>query len=326
VNDTAYRIDERPSWCHFCHCGRIFSSARKTAAPIDMDGSGGDVDSNNDARQFVGSTHVLASAARSSTRHLATSHVIESPAIRSAQPQQPGTSVHGEPDTPSRYSISIDRGNKSNNRQLNRMSRSPALRLDHSFAFQPASRPLDVEMTTSQSIQRGRRAAYNLPRSCLLRPDSKQDLFPDSTDLEFAKCQQETGPWTFKRLSKRRFNHVKLVWVYSFFLTAFICVAGVYSLVSILFLEQSSLAAIALDTPLRCDMGMLTRPNDNANAGANSVAGIVDAGASTGASLSNDIWGWKRHKGIVYANSHNDEMQGDRAFVSRSSRKRYLLN
>ncbi|KAI5453983.1 Altered inheritance of mitochondria protein 6 [Naganishia albida] len=54
---------------------------------------------------------------------------------------------------------------------------------------------------------------------------------------------------------------------------------------------------------------------NEANAGANALSGNVQVQASTSESLSNDIWGWKRHKGIVYANSHNDEMQGDRAFT-----------
>ncbi|KAJ9108133.1 hypothetical protein QFC19_002600 [Naganishia cerealis] len=54
---------------------------------------------------------------------------------------------------------------------------------------------------------------------------------------------------------------------------------------------------------------------DPPKSGVKAVSGIVDNQNDTGRSLSNDIWGWKRHKGIVYANSHNDEMHGDKAFT-----------
>jgi hypothetical protein len=142
------------------------------------------------------------------------------------------------------------------------------------------------------------------------------------TDIEASKPQLAAENWLFKRLSRRHTNRVKLVWIYGFVLTVFVLTTGLYPIRKHLALGGgTSLSAIAvastsLDAPLRCNVGMGGESGEDANNGANALSGTVDIQVSTGTSLSSDIWGWKRHKGIVYANSHNDEMHGDRAFVS----------
>ncbi|GHJ84269.1 hypothetical protein NliqN6_0671 [Naganishia liquefaciens] len=73
--------------------------------------------------------------------------------------------------------------------------------------------------------------------------------------------------------------------------------------------------ASSLDVALRCRMDDSAFASTQANSGANANSDVTNVSGGTSESLSNDIWRWKRHKGIVYANSHNDEMQGDRAFT-----------
>lgn len=217
-----------------------------------------------------------------------------------------------------------------------RRSRSPELRSDHSFAFQPAtqaSRPPNFEMTRIQSAQRGRRAEYNLPHLFFLHQDSGlQPLAPLSArlDIEASKSQLVAENWLFKRLSRRHSNRVKLVWIYGFVLTVFVLAAGLYPIGRRLALGGGTsypavaAASTSLDALLRCNVGMGGESDEHANSGANALSGAVDLQGSTGASLSSDIWGWKRHKGIVYANSHNDELHGDRAFVSLTTSQSVL--
>lgn len=303
--------------------------SRKTAVEVmasQTTGRGGNVNPDHEARQ-VGSAHVLGAVASLGPRNCVTSDPSTSPAVEFSELHQRRTSTTGHLNDPSRISVE---GQSGQNQDIisTGLSRTAALRLDHSFAFQAAtqtSSPPDFEMTRIVSAQQKRRAAYNLPRTSQSRQGSVSDPTSTPANLEASNHQQETEFWCFRRRSKRRFNHVKLVWVYSLFVTAFICTAGVYSLGRILFLGQTNLKAIALDTPLRCDIGMRVNSLNEANAGANALSGNVKAQASTSESLSNDIWGWKRHKGIVYANSHNDEMQGDRAFVSSWSWQRHLV-
>jgi hypothetical protein len=237
-----------------------------------------------------------------------------------------------------------------NARQANRESSgSPSLSPDRTFAFQSPTRASrqpshcpGIEMS-SVPFGRGLQAIRKSSRPPLPHKNSRVRLLgASSARIDIDRHPQYSSPpeddWPSKRASRGVRNRVKLVWVYSFVLTVFVLTAGLYPLgrqfdriqgssrlISGLGLstENSAIDAAgviggtsALDAVLRCRMDTTSSLVSRANAGANALSGAVNAQEGTDASLSNDIWGWKRHKGIVYANSHNDEMHGDRAFVS----------
>lgn len=221
---------------------------------------------------------------------------------------------------------------------------------DRTLAFQTAtrasrqlSRP-DIEMTRVASSERDHNATRRPPRPPLPHQNSRVRLLgASSARIDIEPHSQYLRPledhWPSKRAPRGLRNRVKLVWVYSFILTVFVLTAGLYPL-GIQFYRIPGSSRLfsglgfsiqdgrgdttldirgrsSLDAVLRCRMDSSTASSAQANSGANAISGLTHAQGSTDASLSNDIWGWKRHKGIVYANSHNDEMHGDRAFVSR---------
>lgn len=220
---------------------------------------------------------------------------------------------------------------------------------DRTFAFQTATRTLrqpsprsDVGMTRVSSSDRGYRDTSGLLRPPLPHPNSRVRLLgASSARIDIDPSLPYNPPeddWPCKRASPGLRNRVKLVWVYSFVLTVFVVTAGLYPLGVQFYRREGSSRLISglalsvedghgdatsesgrtwvLDAALRCRMDAAPAASSQANSGANANSDVTDVHSGTSISLSNDIWGWKRHKGIVYANSHNDEMQGDRAFVS----------
>jgi hypothetical protein len=132
------------------------------------------VDGNQEIRQ-VGSAHVLQSAVTPGSRHFAGSEPLTSAESRVAELpdlHQRRTSTTRDQNSASRFSVEgvFGENASSNNRGLP----TPALTLDHQLAFQTATRASDLEMTTIESAQRSRRAAYNLPRTSQLRQSSRQ--------------------------------------------------------------------------------------------------------------------------------------------------------
>lgn len=282
----------------------------------------------NQATRPIERTHVAAFTPNSQRKLFASRHQYSKAVLPRTCCEPLRESLQGSQDSENASSSTSHQQEKQCN---SRRFQPPALRPDHSFAFQPATQAPsspNFEMTRIQSAQRVRRAEYNLPHLFLVHQDSRvQPLAPRSarTDIEASNSQLAAENGLFKRLLRRHTNRVKLVWIYGFVLTIFVLTAGLYPIGKhhLALGGRTSLSAIpavstSLDAPLPCYVGMGGESGEDANSGANALSGTVDIQGSTGTSLSSDIWGWKRHKGIVYANSHNDEMHGDRAFVSLS--------
>ncbi|KAJ9105234.1 hypothetical protein QFC21_001599 [Naganishia friedmannii] len=158
--------------------------------------------------------------------------------------------------------------------------------------------------------------------------------FPQEKQLDF----RERKRVYYQHAANQRSSHLNLLWGFSFLVGIFLFTGLIYSSIFQFLQRQRSDALVGtgqfssfksgaqsraiqhlstreLDIALRCKHRKSNMALETANTGVNAISGVVAEGKSTSRSLSSDIWRWKKHKGIAYANSHNDEMQGDKAFT-----------